>query len=101
MTAARGPALDEVMLCESLCRTRHLCDCLGCLGQGIQGPFMCLLHYEPLAVCVDAHFSSFFFFFSGSRSLVYCDGLKGGCEVWLKMAGSGAEQKIWEASLLL
>ena len=61
---------------------------------------MCLLHFEPLAVCVDAHFSSFFFF-SGSRSLVYCDGLKGGYEVWLKMAGSGAEQKIWEASLLL
>ena len=60
---------------------------------------MCLLHSEPLAICVDAHFYSFFF--SGSRSLVYCDGLKGGYEVWLKMAGSGAEQKIWEASLLL
>lgn len=59
---------------------------------------MCLSHFEPLAICVDAHFSSFF-----SLLVVdlYCDGLKGGCEVWLKMAGSGAGKKIWEANLLL
>lgn len=62
---------------------------------------MCLSHSEPLAVCVDAQFSRFFFFFPGCRSSVYCDGLKDRCEVWLKMAGSGAEKKIWEANLLL
>lgn len=63
---------------------------------------MYLSHSEPLAICADARFSRvFFFFFSGCRSLVYCDGLKGRCEVWLKMAGSGAEKKIWEANLLL
>ena len=101
MTAAGGPAL-EVMLCESLCRTRHLCDCLGCLEQGFRDPSCICRTLNPwLFALMLVFLGFFFFFFSGCRSLVYCDGLKGRCEVWLKMAGSGAEKKIWEANLLL
>ena len=73
----------------------------GVWDKGFRDPSCVCCTLNPWLFALMLIFLVFFFFFSGSRSLVYCDGLKGGYEVWLKMAGSGAEQKIWEASLLL
>lgn len=50
---------------------------------------MCLSHLNPWLFALMLIFPAFFLLAVD----LYCDGLKGRCEVWLKMAGSGAEKK--------
>lgn len=62
----------------------------GVWDKGIRDP-SCVCH--TLNPWLFARCSFFQLFFLLVVDL-YCDGLKGRCEVWLKMAGSGAEKDL-------